>query len=54
MTFVVSEETANISVAQDGKLTRNLDEIAVMTLLKELYNIEPKAVPFKWKWRGRK
>ena len=53
-TFVVSEETANISVAQDGKLTRNLDEISIITLLKEIYHIEPKAAPFKWKWRGSK
>ena len=52
ITFVVSEETANISAAQDGKLTRNLDEIAIMKLLKIVYHIEPKA-PFKWKWRAK-
>ncbi|MHB1315661.1 MAG: diadenylate cyclase CdaA [Christensenellales bacterium] len=54
VTFVVSEETANISVAQDGKLTRNLDELTIMKLLKMLYHIEPKEAPFKWKWRAGK
>lgn len=54
VTFVVSEETANISVAQDGKLTRNLDELAIMKILKVLYHVEPKEAPPRWKWRAGK
>ena len=37
ITFVVSEETSNISVAREGKLTRNLDEKMIMEILNGIY-----------------
>jgi diadenylate cyclase len=38
ITFVVSEETANISIARGGKLTRNLDETMIREILNEVYD----------------
>ncbi|MGI6168246.1 MAG: diadenylate cyclase CdaA [Christensenellales bacterium] len=38
ITFVVSEETSNISIARGGKLTRNLDETMIREILTEVYD----------------
>lgn len=40
VTFVVSEETGVISVAQDGKLIRYLDSKAIKDILEEIYMIK--------------
>ena len=37
VTFIVSEETGNISVACDGKLRIHLDTIAIRLILEELF-----------------
>jgi len=37
VTFIVSEETGNISVARDGKLRIHLDTIAIRLILEELF-----------------
>lgn len=37
VTFIVSEETGNISVARDGKLKIQLDAIAVRLILEEIF-----------------
>lgn len=52
MTIIVSEETGRVSVAYEGKLTRNVD---ADTLRKMLENIQNKAVDDKTRkaWKGR-
>ncbi|MFZ5975351.1 MAG: diadenylate cyclase CdaA [Bacillota bacterium] len=37
VTFIVSEETGNISVARDGKLRIHLDAIAIRLILEEIF-----------------
>jgi len=37
VTFIISEETGNISVARDGKLRIHLDTIAIRLILEELF-----------------
>ena len=52
MTIIVSEETGRVSVAFEGKLTRNVD---ADTLRKKLESIQNKTVEEKQRkvWKGR-
>jgi diadenylate cyclase len=45
LTFIVSEETANISVARGGKLTRNLGKSEITSILDALYEGFDKNAP---------
>lgn len=42
MVIVVSEETGTISVARDGRLTRNLDKYSLRELLKRRFELDAK------------
>jgi diadenylate cyclase len=55
LTIIVSEETGRISVAYDGKLTRNLDADGLRTRLVSIQNkgTEGKKKRRIWKGRGK-
>lgn len=50
LTIVVSEETGRISLAKDGKLTKNVDGGKLLASLHELQMIDPFAKETKMKW----
>ena len=53
LTIIVSEETGNISVAYDGKLTRNLDAEKLRERMHKLLNKAGEENKSKRKWKGR-
>lgn len=53
MTVIVSEETGRISVAYDGKLTRNLDSDRLRDMLKDIQNKGTDSKKKRRIWKGR-
>lgn len=53
LTIIVSEETGKVSVAEDGKLTRNIDGDMLRSRLEKLQNKTVENKKFKI-WKGRK
>ncbi len=51
LAIVVSEETGTISLANDGKLMRHLDNDTLGQLLKKLIKTEEESAPSFWQWR---
>lgn len=52
MTVIVSEETGRVSVAYEGKLTRNVDADALRKMLESIQNKTVEEKPRKV-WKGR-
>lgn len=53
LTIIVSEETGAVSVAQDGKLRRNVDAETLLEMMHYIARKSPDGYKKKW-WKGRK